>query len=60
MVEEKKEEKKERFVVEEVPTQSAPLIADTEEKDVKKRYNTIETAVAKILNNQEKLLKAID
>ena len=51
--EEKEEpkEKKERFVIGEVPTQTAPAIIDTKTQDV----YTIEQAIKKILNDLEEL-----
>lgn len=49
--EEKKEEKKERFVVGEVPTQTAPVIVD---KETDETY-PVEQALAKILNDLDEL-----
>ena len=54
--EEKKEEKpKEKFIVTEIPETMKPAIVDTEKKEV----YTIETALAKILNDLEKLKKLL-
>ena len=50
-----KEPKKERYVVEEVPTQTALVIRDTETKET---YN-IETALVKVLNTLEAILQQI-
>ena len=53
---EEKQEKKEKYIVEEIPTQTAPVIKDTETGD---QY-TLETALAKVLNNQERILKGLE
>ena len=55
---EEKEEKKEKlkWVVTDVPTQTAPAIVDSGTKEV----YSIEVAIARMLNNQEKLLKLLD
>ncbi len=50
---EKKE--KERYCLEEIPTQTAIIIRDTETKET---YN-VETALVRVLNNQEKILQQI-
>ncbi|KKM75545.1 hypothetical protein LCGC14_1389150 [marine sediment metagenome] len=49
------EPKKERYIVEEVPTQTAIVIRDTETKE----QFSIETALVKILNNQAAILEQI-
>lgn len=57
MAEEKKEEKpKEKWIVTEIPETTKPAIVDTEKKEV----YTVETALAKILNDLEKLMKLLD
>lgn len=50
------EEKKERYVVGEVPTQYGTAIVDVESKSV----FTIETALAKIMNDVEQLKKLLN
>ena len=57
MTEEKIEKKaaKEKYVVGEVPTQTAIVIVDTETNT---QYN-VELALAKILNDLEKILKSL-
>lgn len=53
---EKKEEKKDRFVVAQVATQTAPAIIDMEApEDSEERILPVEIALAKILNKLEKL-----
>jgi hypothetical protein len=52
----KKEEKTEKWVVTEIPETTKPAIVDTEAKEV----YTIETALARILNDLEKLKKLLD
>jgi len=55
--EEKTQKKKEdKFIVGEVATATAPVIKDTETDEV----FTLELAIAKVLNNQEKLMKLLD
>lgn len=57
MVEKKEEEKpKEKWIVTEVPETMKPAIVDTEKKEV----YSIETALARILNDLEKLKKLLD
>jgi len=56
MVEEKKEEKTEKWIVTDIPETTKPAIVDTEKKEV----YTIEVALAKILNDLEKLKKLLD
>lgn len=51
-----KKEKKEKYTVEEVATQTAPVIKDNESGDI----YSIETALAKLLNNQERILKGLE
>lgn len=51
-----KKAKTEKYVVQEVTTQTAPAIVNTEEE---KAY-TIEQALVLILNNQDKLMKLLD
>lgn len=53
MVTDKDESKKGRYVVEEVPTQTAIVLKDTETEEV---FN-IESALVKILNVQDEILK---
>lgn len=53
---EKKEEKTEKWVVSEVPDTMKPAIVDMEDKQI----YTIENALAKILNDLEKLKKLLD
>ena len=53
---EEKQEKKEKYVVEEIATQTAPVIKDSETGDI----YTLETALAKVLNNQERILKGLE
>ena len=53
---EEKQEKKEKYIVEEIPTQTAPVIKDSETGDI----YTLETALAKVLNNQERILKGLE
>lgn len=53
--EEKQEKPKEKWIVTEVPTQTAPAIVNTETKEI----YTVETALAKILNDIEKLKKLL-
>lgn len=54
--EEPKKVKKEKYVVEEIATQTAPVIKDSETGDI----YTLETALAKVLNNQERILKGLE
>ena len=54
--EEPKKVKKEKYIVEEIPTQTAPVIKDSETGDI----YTLETALAKVLNNQERILKGLE
>ena len=54
--EESKQVKKEKYIVEEIPTQTAPVIKDSETGDI----YTLETALAKVLNNQERILKGLE
>jgi len=56
MAEDKKDAKTERFVVGEVPTQYGPAIIDTESKTA----FTIETALAKIMNDTQELKKLLN
>lgn len=53
---EEKQEKKERWGVGEVATQTAPVVVDNETKDTLSDVQIL----AKILNNQEKLMKLLD
>ena len=53
---EEKQVKKEKYIVEEIPTQTAPVIKDSETGDI----YTLETALAKVLNNQERILKGLE
>ena len=50
-----KEEKKQKYAVVEIATQTAPVILDNETEE----RHTIETALAKILNKLEELNKAM-
>ena len=52
---EKEEVSKEKWIVGEVPVKTAPAIVDSENNDV----ITIEQTLAKILNNQEKILEKL-
>ena len=54
--EEPKKVKKEKYIVEEIPTQTAPVIKDSETGDI----YTLENALAKVLNNQERILKGLE
>ncbi len=53
---EKAKEHKEKYLVEEISTQTALVIKD---RDTDQQYN-LETALVKILNNQEKILSLIE
>ena len=55
-MEKKEEVKTEKWVVTEIPETTKPAIVDTEKKEV----YTIETALAKILNDLEQLKKLLD
>jgi hypothetical protein len=52
-----KKEIKERFMIGEIATQHAPVIVDTENEN---KVYTDQQILAKILNNQEKLMKLLD
>jgi Asp/Glu/hydantoin racemase len=55
--EETKEKKEEvKYIVSEIPTQTAPAVVDTEKEEVL----AVEVALAKILNNQEEILKKLN
>lgn len=54
--EETEEKPKEKWIVSEIPDTMKPAIVDTEKKEA----YTIETALAKILNDLEKLKKLLD
>ncbi len=54
--EEPKKVNEERYTVGEIATQTAPVIKDSETDDIL----TIETALAKVLNNQVRLLKGLE
>ncbi len=59
MTEDKKEEPKEKYVVQDVATQTKPVIVDTEEKDPKKSVLEIEELLAKIANDVEVIKKGL-
>lgn len=50
-----KEVKKDKYLVGEVATQTAPVLIDSETKETLTDINIL----AKILNNQEKIMKAL-
>lgn len=52
---ENSEKPKEKWIVTEIPETTKPAIVDTEKKEV----YTIETALAKILNELEQIKKAV-
>lgn len=51
----KLEEKKERFVLQDVPTQTQPMIVDTKNKEV----YTVEAALIRILNTLEVIEQSV-
>lgn len=55
MVEKKEEKPKEVWAVMEVPDTMKPAVVNQETKEV----HTVETALAKVLNNQEIILKSL-
>ena len=60
MVEEKKEEKKERWAIGEIPTQTQPVAIDTAEKEIGKAAHSELMLLVKIANDIEKLKKTLD
>ena len=57
---EKKEEKKERWAVGEVPTETRPVLIDTTDDNPETRVYTEIMFLAKIGNDLEKLKKLLD
>jgi len=53
--EEKPKEEKERWVEGEIPTQTAPVIIDLEDKNPETRVYTVERALVQVLNILEEL-----
>lgn len=51
----KAEEKKDRFVLQDIPTQTQPMIVDTKNKEV----YTIEVALVRILNKLEVIEQSV-
>ena len=51
----KAEEKKDRFVLQDVPTQTQPMIVDTKNKEV----YTIEVALVRILNELDIIKQSV-
>ena len=61
MAKEDKEKKiKERFIVGQVATQTAPVVIDTAEDDEEKKTLTLEQAMARVLNNTEQLKQLLE
>ena len=57
--EEKKEVKKEKYVVQNIATQTKPVIVNTEEKDPEKAVFEIEELLAKMANDIEVIKKGL-
>jgi len=55
----KPKEKKERWAVSQIATQTAPVIIDTTETDPEKNIFTVEMALVKIMNDLEELKKLV-
>ena len=59
MSEEEKKETKEKYVVQDLTTQTKPVIVDTEEKDPEKAVLEMEELLAKIANDIELIKKGL-